>query len=147
MLAFVTSLFALLGRSLKVVGLKWLGENFPGTLYKARKYIGRIGDNFRKYVSCPSCHYLYPVGSCIIHTANRQVSKLCDYVRFPNHSMISRRAKCNSVLTLWLPRAPNGALKMPGLISHVVPRSTQQPQRLYPVYFAHVLTSVLIYIL
>ena len=50
-------------------------------------------------------------------------------------------------LTLWLPRAPNGALKMPGLISHVVPRSTQQPHRLYPVYFAHVLTSVLIYIL
>ena len=50
-------------------------------------------------------------------------------------------------LTLWLPRAPNGALKMPGLISHVVPRSTQQPQRSYPVYFAHVLTSVLIYIL
>ena len=50
-------------------------------------------------------------------------------------------------LTLWLPRAPNGALKMPGLISHVVPRSTQRPQRLYPVYFAHVLTSVLIYIL
>ena len=51
------------------------------------------------------------------------------------------------VLTLWLPRAPNGALKMPGLISHVVLRGTQQPQRLYPVYFAHVLTSVLIYIL
>ena len=50
-------------------------------------------------------------------------------------------------LTLWLPRAPNGALKMPGLISHVVPHSTQQPQRSYPVYFAHVLTSVLIYIL
>ena len=56
--------------------------------------------------------------------------------------------KCHRVMfTLWLPRAPNGALKMPGLISHVVPRSTQQPQRLYPVYFAHVLTSVLIYIL
>ena len=51
------------------------------------------------------------------------------------------------LLTLWLLRAPNGALKMPGLISHVVPRSTQQPQRYYPVYFAHVLTSVLIYIL
>ena len=60
----------------------------------------------------------------------------------------SRKGKVLEVLlTLWLPRAPNGALKMPGLISHVVPRSTQQPQRSYPVYFAHVLTSVLIYIL
>ena len=50
-------------------------------------------------------------------------------------------------LTLWLPRAPNGALKMPCLINPVALRSTQQPQRSYPVYFAHVLTSVLIYIL
>ena len=33
-----------------------------------------------------------------------------------------------SSLTLWLPRAPNGALKMPGLISHAVPRNTHQPQ-------------------
>ena len=49
--------------------------------------------------------------------------------------------------TLWLPRAPKSALKMPVLISRVVPRSMQQPQRLYPVYFAHALTSVLIYIL
>ena len=36
---------------------------------------------------------------------------------------------------------------MPCLINPAVLRSTQQPQRSYPVYFAHVLSSVLIYIL
>ena len=54
---FVSSLFALPGRSLKVVGLKWLGENIQEHCVKPANTL----EELETIYECLSCHYLYPL--------------------------------------------------------------------------------------
>jgi len=54
--------------------------------------------NYIEYVVCPKCNTLYTFSDCIVINSGQQESKLCHFIRFPNHPHRSRRTSCNEVL-------------------------------------------------
>ena len=74
-------------------------DQLPQTVSAAKKCIGNAVDNFSKYASCPKCHSIYPLHSCIITSTGRtKQSKLCSHVEYPNHPHAARRRPCNTPL-------------------------------------------------
>lgn len=71
---------------------------FPGTLFKARRFLRLDKDEFVKFVACPSCHKLFTFNDAVITTNGKRHSKMCDYVRFPNHPQRRMRTACGTSL-------------------------------------------------
>lgn len=55
-LRFVVRFLSLNGSCLGVEALYRLSQKFPHTLYRAKKFLGRLQERFVRYVSCPTCH-------------------------------------------------------------------------------------------
>ena len=51
-----------------------------------------------EYVVCRNCHSLYDFADCIVRTGRHEQSKLCHFVKFPNHPNISQRKECATEL-------------------------------------------------
>ena len=98
MLLFFKTFFSLAARYLGVVKLQNLSNNFPHSLYRAKKFLGQLNENFTKFVACPRCHKLYKYEEC--WTANREgkETKLCSFVKFPRHTLLTMRRPCGEPL-------------------------------------------------
>lgn len=109
MLSFIMKFFLLAGTCLQLDALNKLGHAFPATLYRARKFLGRIQEQFKRYVSCPSCHKLYAFDNCWIVAGphNKLVSLECSFKQYPNHLQSRMRAPCGQKL-LKTVRSSNG---------------------------------------
>ena len=71
----------------------------PRNVMKAKALIGRDGDSFSKYASCPKCHSIYRLELCVLEHADKTTSsKCCSFVKFPKHPYIRLRAPCNTQL-------------------------------------------------
>ena len=55
-----------------------------------------------EYVVCPKCHSIYDFKDCIVTEyqgqEKKEVSKVCQHIKFPNHPHVSQRQPCNTVL-------------------------------------------------
>lgn len=98
MLSFMTQFFLFLSTCLQLDSLGKLGRAFPNTLYRAKKFLGRIQERFVRYVSCPSCHKLYPFENCWIAGTNGKESLNCSYKAYPRHVQARMRAPCGQKL-------------------------------------------------
>ncbi len=75
-----------------------MAEKFPKTLITLRKLAGLTQSAFIKFVVCPKCHSIYPREACSRMSNNKEVSKLCSYIAFPDHPHPSRRKECGTPL-------------------------------------------------
>lgn len=73
-------------------------EAFPETLHKARRFLDFQGDRFIKFVVCPKCHKLYTFEQAQVLLQGKKQSKLCDFVKYPNHSHARMRSPCGATL-------------------------------------------------
>ena len=97
-LLFFKYFFSLAARYLGVAQLQDLSNHFPHSLYRAKKFLGQLHENFTKFVACPRCHKLYKYDKC--WTANREgkETKLCNFVKFPRHTQLRMRRLCGEPL-------------------------------------------------
>ncbi len=79
-------------------GLCELADNFPATLFKARRYIGHDKDDFLKIISCSKCHKLYTYEQAVVTEGDKTISRTCNHVRFPNHPQQRMREECGNAL-------------------------------------------------
>lgn len=75
-----------------------IGQQFPSTLYKARKCLEINKLNFRRYVVCKRCHRIYYFSECIEGVDSTRRSKLCSFVQFPHHPHCRMRTPCGALL-------------------------------------------------
>ena len=78
-------------------------EEFPSTVYKARRYVGLEKDEFIKFIACPKCDKLYTYSQSFLMINGRKASNRCDYVAFPDHPHERFRQECGTLLmkTVW----------------------------------------------
>ena len=71
----------------------------PRTMVKARKLVGWSTNNgVILFTVCPKCSALYKLSDCILWECDREESKRCSHIDFPNHPHPLRRVKCNTTL-------------------------------------------------
>lgn len=58
----------------------------------------RLQENFTRYVSCPSCHKLYPFDNCWRPSEKGKQSNLCSFRQYPNHLQLRMRVACGQKL-------------------------------------------------
>ena len=82
LLAFFATFLNLLS---SIFGLERFSEfvqQLPRNTYRSRKYIGHEGDCFKKYVSCPKCHYVYDLDICSCKMPDGTIqSRKCTFVK------------------------------------------------------------------
>lgn len=109
MLSFLKKFFMLGGMYLGVNKLRQLADSFPHTLYRAKKYLGRLHESFIKIVTCPSCHKLHKYEDCwTVDVHGKKVSRICSFRQYPTHPQARMRAPCSKVL-LKTVRSSNGS--------------------------------------
>ena len=59
-------------------------------MYTVRKIIN-IEHGITEYAVCPKCHKLYNLSDCVLLNCGREESKLCDFIKFPLHTHVSKR--------------------------------------------------------
>lgn len=71
-------------------------KDFPGTLHKARKFLG-LKDQFHSFAACPNCHKLYNEQEVteFCEDGTPAIMK-CQHIEFPNSS---RRSICRTPLS------------------------------------------------
>lgn len=98
-LKFMVKFLSLIGSCLGVEALYRLSQKFPHTLYRAKKFLGRLQERFVRYTSCPTCHKLYAKDDCFrTDHRGRKYPCSCSYVRYPMHIQARMRAPCGSLL-------------------------------------------------
>jgi len=66
-------------------------EEFPGSLYLARKVLG-LKDQYHEFAACPKCHKLYNKKEVEEFWQDRNLTVMkCNHIEFPN--LTSRRSK------------------------------------------------------
>lgn len=97
---FFSAFLNLLSSIFGLEGLSEFSRQLPQNTYQAKKYIGHEGDCFKKYVSCPKCHYIYDMDICKCKMPDGTIqSRKCTFVKFPNHPMNAYRTKyCGGML-------------------------------------------------
>ena len=98
LLSFLAKFFLLASTCLHLDLLNGLSRAFPYTLYRAKKILGRLHENFTRYVSCPLCHKLYPFDNCWRPSENGKQSNLCSFRQYPNHLQSRMRVACGQKL-------------------------------------------------
>ena len=79
--------------------LKTVSEEIPLTTTTAERLLGIHDLGIIQYVVCPKCHSIYDYKDCIVLASNGQRhSKLCCFVKFPNHPHPSKRHPCDTAL-------------------------------------------------
>ena len=73
-------------------------DAIPGTIYKARKFIGLEQDEFIKFIVCSKCHKLYTYEQACETVNGIKCSKKCGFVRYPNHPQGRMRELCGTPL-------------------------------------------------
>jgi hypothetical protein len=73
-------------------------NSFPSSLQIVHSQILQGDILFSEYVVCPKCHSVYDIADCLEKTGSTINSKKCHYVQFPQHSMLSRRQPCGTLL-------------------------------------------------
>ena len=100
---------------LKILDCNNQFENFPTSLYTARKKLG-LKHQFVTFSVCPSCHKLHNVKDVKQHTIQEQkVIKQCDHIRFPNNHCLSLQ-KCNAPLSEQKEQGDGKVVNVPSLI-------------------------------
>jgi len=100
---------------LKILDCNNQFENFPTSLYTARKKLG-LKHQFVTFSVCPSCHKLHNVKDVKQHTIQEQkVIKQCDHIRFPNNHHLSLQ-KCNAPLSEQKELGDSKVVNVPSLI-------------------------------
>lgn len=91
--------FKLLAEIFKIPSLKEFAKTLPHSVPVGKNVLGTSGDNFEKFVCCPSCSSLYLVKECIDKLPNGElVSKTCPFIRFPRHPQRQHRKPCGTLL-------------------------------------------------
>ena len=89
----------LLGTLFDNYQLKEASKEIPLTTKTAIKLLGLREDGLLQYVVCPTCHSIYEYEDCLTTLTNEdKASKLCCFVKYPNHTQPSRRGPCNMFL-------------------------------------------------
>ena len=78
--------------------LRDLASLLPKSLYGIRKKLKEKKDGLVEYAVCPTCSALYLLKNCIVQENGHDESRLCNFIRYPNHPHHSRRKKCNTIL-------------------------------------------------
>lgn len=95
LLRFLHLFFSVLGRFSPF--LKTLHDLFPQSLHAMYKSV-KYEDNFKKYIVCLKCSKLYTYNESIETIGRQKSSKLCNWVRYPEHPHASRRSPCQTLL-------------------------------------------------
>ena len=99
LLLFLKTLITYLANIINHPTLVELQQIFPVTMAKARKLIGlSANDGVIVFTVCPKCNTLYKSSDCFLQEGNKEESKRCSYVQFPNYPQPSRRVSCNTML-------------------------------------------------
>ena len=99
MLAFMGKFFHLVSIYLRLDALCHMAQLFPKTLYRAKKTLGKLQENFIRFVSCPTCHKLYTLEeSQEVGSHGKKVSRYCDFIRYPRHPQVRMHTTCGSML-------------------------------------------------
>ena len=96
LLKFLSVLFRVLGPHSTVIA--HLAASMPTSVYCLNKHVNPT--DIRYFVVCRKCHHLYKFDDCIdkLSTTGEKVSKLCSFIRFPNHTQERFRVECSQVL-------------------------------------------------
>ena len=89
-----------LGEILQLQQLNSMSDGIPLSLKNIRQLLSFHKDDFVTYVVCPSCDSLYEFDDCVERsiTGRHEESKYCRHVKFPNHTVASKRSPCNTRL-------------------------------------------------
>ena len=90
----------------KVFGLAYqnghlvkIGDQIPVSLQQAEKLLGIHNREIINYTVCPKCHSIFKFEECVVRTCfGKLESKLCNYIKYPDHPHPSRRQPCNTTL-------------------------------------------------
>ena len=99
MLMLMAKFLSYLGLCFGIEALQKLSEIFLCTLYCAKKCLGRLQEQFSRFVTCPKCHKVYKKeDSWTLDFSGKKVSCICSYVQYPRHIQARMRAPCGSLL-------------------------------------------------
>ena len=68
-------------------GSELLSKECPSSIYKLKSMLGVKKDTFERHIVCPK----YDEATCLR-------KEYCDYIRYPNHSFVSKRVRCGMTL-------------------------------------------------
>ena len=95
LLSFLRLFVSIVGQFSTFVAV--MAELFPKSRLMAQKFLG-IETSFKKFVICPKCFKCYLFKDCWCQLGSNQITKYCDFVRYPMHPHTSRRVRCNAPL-------------------------------------------------
>lgn len=99
MLHFFKYFIKFLGCAFLNPHLNKLGDEIPLTITTAEKLLGINDRHVIEFIVCPKCHSIYSYDDCLVTLPNgKKESKLCRYIKYPNHPHSSRRCPCQSPL-------------------------------------------------
>ena len=103
LIPFLKYFLDLLGTLFDNYQLKEASKEIPLTTKTAIKLLGLCEDGIIQYVVCPTCHSIYEYEDCLTTLTNGdKASKLCCFVKYPNHTQPSRRGPCNTLKSSYL---------------------------------------------
>ena len=113
LLRFFAMFLSTLARLLSLQPLVEFVSLLPKNVISARNLLGRK-DSFTKWVCCPKCSTLYSTADARRKLPDGSiVSKLCGYVRFPNHPQRHHRKPCGCVLLKTVRTSTNTTILYP----------------------------------
>lgn len=59
MLSFIAKFLTIIANSFNLQPLVHIASSMPRTLYKSRKWLGKLKEKFIIFVVCPTCHTVY----------------------------------------------------------------------------------------
>ena len=93
LLGFVKAFLCLLADLLQYEALQTAALSLPLTLETIKGHFGLAPDDFVKFAACPKCNCLYNLSK----VTSGELLK-CTFVRWPHHTQVRRRQKCNTRL-------------------------------------------------
>ena len=91
LLKFFTLIFGIIGHVSSPC--RAIAQALPSSLYKMQLFSENV-KQFYRYVVCPKCESVYPIEEC----TERNKSKKCSFIPFPNHPHSRMRQSCNVIL-------------------------------------------------
>ena len=95
LLKFLYTFFCVLGRFSGFVAA--MVTYFPSTIYRLKKTLP-FAHPFTRFVVSPKCWNIYHYGEYVVIGGSHRSSKVCNYVRYPNHPYRSGRRECAHLL-------------------------------------------------
>lgn len=72
----------------------------PLTIKSVRRLISLQQNDLENFAVCPSCNSVYEFNECVQRSlmGSQRESKACRHVYYPNHSHVSQRTPCGTLL-------------------------------------------------